>query len=99
PPSTLSLPLPDALPISPGALGLQACHLVGRAGGQAEAAPHALDRRLQGEPEGLGIPQLERPAHPCLTTRRRGRWRGKIFPASARSEEHTSELQSRENLV
>src|SRR5690606_39737801 len=57
------------------------------------AAPHTRDGVPQ--PAGPALPALPRPPDPAL-----GRVRRRAVAAGpGRSEEHTSELQSRENLV
>src|SRR5690606_41619600 len=93
-PQLSALSLHDALPISaePGGAGQVAA--------RAAAAPGAHDPR----PAGASVaPAPERSAGALAPARRLGPAPDRRGPAggrrAARSEEHTSELQSRENLV
>src|SRR5690606_41561733 len=89
PPPPPPLSLHDALPI-----WLRGSRQVTRILPEKEAAP--LSARLRPAPFPL-IPAS--PPQRPLRRRRRDRRGGEVPSAGARSEEHTSELQSRENLV
>src|SRR5690606_41960324 len=95
PASTYPLSLHDALPIFPGLPGDAAGGRVddGSAGASAGAAGPGLSAAGGDEPVGDGVGHVEEAAQfggdlPDL-----------VGGVVLRSEEHTSELQSRENLV
>src|SRR5690606_41257486 len=95
PPDTSPRPLPDALPISPPGVALpqgQDLHVVERACVENQAMPHHF--RLAPSDRPVTQP-ASRGSHPELSVD--PPWMG--VAVVLRSEEHTSELQSRENLV
>src|SRR5690606_41255012 len=98
-PATSPLALPDALPISTGSAPAFRDSFV--LDGTVRVTGAARERILA--PFGLRVHINDGPQPPLLSATTVGRRRcGRIRPGGAReeirSEEHTSELQSRENL-
>src|SRR5690606_42030401 len=91
PTAPYTLSLHDALPIS----GAEAAHRTA-GGGHAGLSLRAL--RLRRTLAPLAVPELQELGHGQADPRRCRRIAMAALPAT-RSEEHTSELQSRENLV
>src|SRR5690625_5840952 len=89
-PARLALPLHDALPISPAPAGVARCR-----------APHLCH---PGSAVVLDLPRATGPVPPrvdAATVKAHVRWTVRVGMSAAhrRSEEHTSELQSRDHLV
>src|SRR5690606_42042337 len=89
PPATYTLSLHDALPICALGLLFQSC---AEAGDVGRGGAHFESRRQRVSPHAVRL------CAENLTLRRPGADAG-LLVAEHRSEEHTSELQSRENLV
>src|SRR5690606_41390163 len=91
-------PLHGALPICRGGAGGVVVGGVGRvAAGEDDERRGEGARQEAGEREGHGVGGLSARGGACEETVSLERY--STNPSRARSEEHTSELQSRENLV
>src|SRR5690606_41186291 len=99
PPPRYPLPLHDALPILDGAPHVLInghYHLgtgIKRAGRTLVINPGALARL------SAAVEEIERPVQVALLEIDGARYDAQLITLQSRSEEHTSELQSRENLV